>query len=59
MKATIKDNKAYCPVCDTRDYRIISHGLEDGSIYFECKCKSCNGNFNYKYNCKNMKDKRF
>lgn len=59
MKAIIENNKAYCPVCSQHDYRITGYGLEEGHINFECKCRSCNENFNYNYKCSNMNDKRF
>lgn len=62
-KAIINSNKAYCPVCEEHDYRIISYVEEytGASKYcrIEARCKKCDENFNYNYRCTNMKDERF
>lgn len=62
MKGIVKENKIYCPCCEVHNYRVKScfQEYEDNDKFcrIEAVCNNCNAQFNYKYNCKNMVDRR-
>lgn len=62
-KAIIKENKAYCPGCEKHDYRVKGCYQEyegnDKYCRVEAVCNGCYTQFNYKYSCRNMKDRRY
>lgn len=52
MKAVVKDNKAYCPRCEERDYRVIDvKEAGEGAVKYFVRCK-CEAEFEY---CKTVK----
>lgn len=62
-KAVIKNNKAYCPSCEQHDYRVQGayqeYNEDEKCCRVEVICNKCNTQFNYKYICKNMVDRRY
>lgn len=58
LKAVIKDNKAYCPRCGERNYRIIDVKQAKGAIKYIARCK-CEAEFEYLKTVKIGKEKVF
>ena len=52
MKAVVENNKAYCPRCGERDYKVIDvKEAKDGAVKYTVRCK-CGTEFDY---CKTLK----
>ena len=54
VKAKIKDNKVYCPMCEKQDFRIdhVNYKLYKtpkmgNATLFTCNCSRCNLEFGY------------
>lgn len=52
MKAVVENNKAYCPRCGERDYKVTDvKEAKDGAVKYTVRCK-CGTEFDY---CKTLK----
>lgn len=63
MKAIIKGNKAFCPVCEEHNYRVMSYKevtyKGKPTTEFTCRCLKCDSRFTYLHNVMLDETERF
>lgn len=58
MKAKIKDNKAYCPICGKSNYMVTDYQQTGEGTLMTVLCKDCHHEFEYILNASMECNKR-